>query len=225
MASESYRILKESTESRFQCIATQLQNPIDTVISFSGICKDYCVCIVDVVSSTKITASLTPAKACVYYSIFLNSIALIAKEFGASIVKNVGDSLLYYFPQTSEISNSLAFNDAIECGLQMIKSRHIVNKKMLDAGLQPISFRISCDYGAVMKAKSESSTVDDIFGPTVNMCAKINSKTTPNTISIGSDMYQVVKSLPTYKFKQIAEYSVGFKQSYPIYGVTEDGYT
>jgi hypothetical protein len=71
-----------------------------------------------------------------------------------------------------------------------------------------------------MIAKMKSSLVEDLFGSTVNMCAKINSKTISNTMAIGSDMYQIVKSLE-YKFQQTGEYSVGLKQSYPIYSVTK----
>lgn len=219
MDGESQSMLDDSQRQKIKEMSIRIHDTIDDIISFSGICKDYCVCIVDAVNSTKITASLTPVKACRYYSVFLNSVALIAKEFGASIVKNVGDSILYYFPKTMEISNKASFCEVIDCGLEMIKIRPVINKKMFEYGLPPISFRVSADFGPIMKAKSQSLLVDDIFGPTVNMCSKINSKTAPNTMTIGSDMHQIVKSLSNYKFNQAAEYCVGFRQSYPIYGV------
>ncbi|MGQ0771242.1 MAG: adenylate/guanylate cyclase domain-containing protein [Nitrososphaerota archaeon] len=221
MESEFQPVDKFRHNQKFEYLSAQLHDMIGDMISFSGICKDYCVCIVDAVNSTRATASLTPAKTCKYYSVFLNAIGLVARGFGASVVKNVGDSILYYFPKTAEISNRSSFSDVMDCGLQMIELRHIINKKMFEHGIPPISFRISADFGPIMKAKSQSSLVDDIFGATVNMCSKINSKTMPNTMTIGSDMYQIVKTLPDYKFKQIAEYRVGFKQSYPIYDVTK----
>ena len=37
-----------------------------------------------------------------YYSIFLNTIASIAKGFDGKIIKNVGDGLVCYFPKTSD---------------------------------------------------------------------------------------------------------------------------
>lgn len=222
MTSEFQSILDKSQHvPRFDEVQAHLHTSIDDIISFSGICKDYCVCIVDAVNSTKITASVTPEKVCRYYGVFLNAIATIAKDFGGTIVKNIGDSVLYYFPQTAEISNKLAFAAAIECGLQMLNLRHAINRKMHVYGLPPISFRVSADFGPIMKAKSQNSLTDDIFGATVNMCSKINSKTAPNTMSLGGDMYQLVRSLSGYRFAQIAEYCNGLKQNYPIYSVTK----
>jgi class 3 adenylate cyclase len=220
LASGFYPLLEENSMGFDQ---TELSSQIESnssVISFVGESKYYCVCIVDVVNSTWITASLSSKKLCEYYSTFLNSISTIAKEFGAIIVKNVGDSILYYFPHTVDLADRSAFADVIECGLEILRLRSTINQKMSEHSLPPISFRISSDYGPVMIAKMKSSLVEDLFGSTVNMCAKINSKTSPNTMVIGSDMYQIVKSL-IYKFQPIGEYSVGLKQSYPIYSVTK----
>jgi class 3 adenylate cyclase len=190
------------------------------LVSFSGICKDYCVCIVDAVDSTESTAKMTSSEICKYYSIFLNSIAQIAKEFGASIVKNMGDSILYYFPKTVGISK-FSFVDVLECGLEMLSSRSLINKKMSESYLPPISFKISADFGPIMKAKADGLMAEDIFGTTVNVCSKINARTQPNTMRIGSDVYQIVKSLGRYKFEHVDDCSVGLKHKYPVYTVTK----
>lgn len=192
---------------------------LDDIITFSDGYKNYCVYIVDIVDSTKIIASLTKTKACKYYSIFLNSMAMIAKEFGGVVVKNIGDSLLYYFPDTSDSSNKKSFTDPLECGIEMINAREIINTKMADYELPPVSYRISADYGAVITAKSVNSYYDDIFGSSVNLCAKINTKAMPNTMVIGGDLYQIVKSFEEYLFKPAMGYSVGLKLQYPVYSV------
>ncbi|HSD04551.1 MAG TPA: adenylate/guanylate cyclase domain-containing protein [Nitrosopumilaceae archaeon] len=221
MTSESYPVVYGTTSNmKMTSFTTRLQNAIDDVISFSGIYKNYCVCIVDAVDSTKITASLPKIKTCKYYGIFLNSMAMIAKEFGASIVKNIGDSLLYYFPHTFDVSRTDPFGDVLECGMEMIKLRSVINEKMFDAGLPPISYRISADYGSIMTAKSENSSINDIFGSPVNICAKINSLAKPNGMVIGSDLYQIVKSFPGYHFQSITSYSAGLKLQYPVYCIT-----
>ena len=44
-----------------------------------------------------------------YYSIFLNTIAGIAKGFDGKIIKNVGDGLVCYFPKTSDHKSDSAF--------------------------------------------------------------------------------------------------------------------
>ncbi|CAN5420827.1 hypothetical protein BH18THE2_BH18THE2_06530 [soil metagenome] len=48
-------------------------------------------------------------KARKYYSIFLNTMATVAKGFDAKIIKNLGDGLVCYFPKTSGPINESAF--------------------------------------------------------------------------------------------------------------------
>ena len=122
--------------------------------------------------------------------------AAIARNSGANIIKNTGDSLIYYFPRTSDPSHISAFKGVIECGLTMIAVNPIINAKLQkeEEELPPLCYRISADYGRVEVAKSLTSTSEDLFGPTVNLCAKINSKAEPNGMVIGKNLYQVTKS-------------------------------
>src|SRR5262245_61870906 len=80
-----------------------------------------CVGIVDIVNSTKITANIGNSEdVAKYYSIFINTMALIARNFGAEIVKNVGDSVIFFFPKTSETStDKTPYLDVLKCGLTM----------------------------------------------------------------------------------------------------------
>ena len=195
-------------------------------VSFSGHSQNYCVCFVDMVDSTKITAEIDDAeKIRKYYSIFLNSMASIARNFGAKIIKNAGDCLIFYFPKTSNSANKSAFQEVIECGLTMMSAHNTINAKLYEEGLPLLNYRISADYGRVEVARSGASQSDDLFGSTVNLCAKINSKAPLNGMVIGGDLYQIVKkSLSStfnddYQFKGIGQYSIGFKHSYPIYSV------
>ena len=57
-----------------------------------------------------------------------------------------------------------------------------------------LSYRISADYGRVEVARSQSSPdTDDLFGSTMNVCAKINSMASVNGMVIGSDLYYITK--------------------------------
>jgi CheY-like chemotaxis protein len=106
----------------------------------------------------------------------------------------------------------------------MISAGTVLNTKMYEEGLPSIDYRISADYGRVGIVRSAISQNDDLFGPTMNICSKINSKALPNQMVIGSDLYQIIKSSSSYhrldyRFKSVGEYSVGFKQTYPVYSV------
>jgi class 3 adenylate cyclase len=191
-------------------------------ISFTGGSQNCCICFIDIVDSTKITQDITDAgKIAKYYSIFINTMAALARDFDATVIKNTGDSLIYYFPKTADSPNNMsAFKSVFECGLTMISVNPIINTKLQkEEGLPNISYRISADYGRVEIAKSLTSTSEDLFGHTVNLCAKINSKAEPNGMVIGNKLYQITKTRfeDDYHFKKIDEFSID--NPYSVYSI------
>jgi two-component system, OmpR family, response regulator ChvI len=152
---------------------------------------------------TWVTSSINnPEKIRKYYETFLNTMAAIAKNFGAKIIKNVGDCLILSHPKTSGPLDISAFNDVLECCITMIEARNTINQKMHEEELPSISYRISAEYGRVEVARSATSQNDDLFGPVMNMCSKINSKALPNGIAIGDGLYKVIQSLSLLSFKE-----------------------
>ena len=184
--------------------------------------QNYCVCFVDLVNSTKITAEISdPRKIGQYYSIFINTMAVLVKHYGAKIVKNVGDALIFYFPGTSDARNETAFQNVLECLTTMLVARNIINAKLRSENLPSVSYRISADYGKVEVATSTSSKSEDLFGSTMNICAKINSMAEPNGIVIGDALHQIIRSFSfadEYQFKELQRrYSIGLSERYPVY--------
>lgn len=185
----------------------------NNMISFEEIGQNYCVGIVDIVNSTEIISRLSQDKACVYYSVFLNTIGYIAQSHGAKIVKNIGDGILFYFPKDSASS----LTSSIDCASKMIDASKMMDSIFEKRKIPKIEYRISLDYGPLMIAKCVTSSCKDIFGPTVNLCAKLNHMAKPNGIVIGSDMYQIVKKSKKYKFSTIDGLRSTLKQNYPAY--------
>jgi len=186
----------------------------ENMISFEEIYQNYCVGIVDVVNSTKIISRLPQNKACIYYSVFLNTIGYIAQSHGAKVVKNIGDGVLFYFPRDSK-----NLEPAIDCASKMIDASNMMNAIFEKKQMPKIQYRVSLDYGPLMIAKCITSSCKDIFGPTVNLCAKLNHIAKPNEIVIGSDMYQIVKKSRHHKFREVKSFSAYLKQNYPVYSV------
>jgi two-component system, OmpR family, response regulator ChvI len=189
--------------------------------------QNYCVCFVDMVDSTSITANISDhQKIRQYYSIFINTMAILVKNYGAKIIKNAGDALIFYFPDSSDPAHEAAFKDILECFTVMILARDIINAKLDAQNLPPVSYRISADYGRVEVATSTSSRTEDLFGSPMNICAKMNSMAEPNGIVIGGDLYQIVKSFSFvnnkgYGFRELrGGYSVGLNFRYPVYRVS-----
>ena len=193
---------------------------VDYSLSFSGLDENYCLGIVDMVDSTKVSASLDNAKLSKYFSFFLNSMASIVEIHGGTVIKNIGDSLLYFFPESAKLKDNSGFVSCLECGLTMIEERMNINSKLINENLPPLSYRISADYGNVLLARSQNSPCVDIFGPSVNICAKINKLANKNSIVIGGDLYQPIRKTDNYFFRNIGSYDSGFQRQYPIYEVT-----
>lgn len=183
----------------------------------------YCVCIVDMVNSSQITAKIADGnKIRKYYEIFLNAMAALAKNFGAKVIKNVGDALLFYFPDTSNTGNVTAFKEVLECCTAIIAAHEFINIRLEAEALPPVSYRISVDYGRVEVATTVTSGTEDLFGPTVSMCAKINSQAEPNGIVIGGDLHEIMKrfSFREYSFEGVEKKQpIGIRYSYPVYSV------
>ena len=155
--------------------------------------------------------------------------AAIARNFGAKIIKNVGDCLILSYPKTSGPLDISAFNGVLECCITMIEARNTINQKMHEEGLPSLSYRISADYGRVEVARSATSQSDDLFGPVMNMCSKINSMALPNGTAIGQGLYRVIKSFSSlssleqncYHFEEIVtlEYQQTEFNKYPLYSL------
>jgi CheY-like chemotaxis protein len=193
-------------------------------IIFSNRSECYCISMIDIVGSTQITSNLyNSGKIKKFYTVFINEIADIVKLHEGKILKTVGDGVIFFFPKTSAVENIDGFKQALECLLSMISSRRIINAKLQKEFLPDISYRISADYGKLEVAMSgEISSSYDLFGPTINFCAKINKKAPPNGIAIGADMWRIVNSFPKlskgYHFQEIKELSwKENKYSYPVY--------
>ena len=212
-------------------------------IAFSDKSQNCCVCFVSMVDSIRATSGIkNPEKTRRYYSVFINTMAAIARNFGAKIIKNTASSIIFYFPKTSTsldpssfspsdtttITFESALRDVIECGITMIAASDVINTKLTEeGGLPSLYYKISADYGRVEVARSVSSPdTDDLFGSTMNVCAKINSMAPPNGMVVGSDLYYIAKKSSSvfdnyYHFKPIGEYSIdaSFTHQYPVYSV------
>ncbi len=174
----------------------------DIILHFSKESENYCVCIVDIKDSTKITLKLTDSESSSLYRIFLNSMAMIVRDFEGRVVKNIGDALLFYFPNTfsKDISE---FKKVLNCCLTMFDSHEKINNKLKEENLPTVDYKISATFGSVRVAKTTTSSVNDIFGSTVNRCAKINPYCPRNGFVIGEGLYEIVKSFEEYSFEKM----------------------
>jgi two-component system, OmpR family, response regulator ChvI len=166
----------------------------DDEIVFNNYSRSYCICIISIVDSAKYMDKLkNPVELRRFYSIFYNTMASIIKHHEGKVIKNLENGLLFYFPKTVNFSKISSFQDVLDCGLAMIQADSRLNLNLNENGLPSISYKISANYGLVELATSSNSNGVDLFGPTVNICSKINHLAIPNQMVIYKDLYDVIR--------------------------------
>ena len=164
-----------------------------------------------------------------YYSLFINSISNLvsSSSAGGRVIKNIGDCILFYFPKTSDINDTNSFQTCIECCFKILDERYKINNELTRQHLPPFNYRITIDYGVVDLALVGDYSQIDLFGPTINLCSKINSSlSTPNELIIGGALYRVLNTFPSatsavnkYYFINEGEYKITEANRYPIYNI------
>lgn len=191
-------------------------------VTFCPETENYCVGMVDMENSTRISAILGSEKMSLYYQIFLNSMSKILNEFDGKVVKNIGDCLLYYFPVYKIKNPEDYLIKSLECSFAMIESHDFICQHLKKKCLPCLNYRISMDYGNVILMISSDSTSIDMIGTPINMCAKINRKSPSNGIVVGGDIREMLKKVHRFEFEEIDGYSIGLKLDYPIYVVRKN---
>ena len=195
-------------------------------IKFTDDSLKCCVCFIEFRSSinnTTITDDSSNIRE--YYSTVINSLSQIIKRYNGKIVKSLGDRLLCYFLNFSDLNNEKSFEDVIECGLEILEKREDMNKELLMKNNLPSveNYKISLDYGVVDLALAGDNYQLDIFGSAVNLCSKINSSSAHNEIIIGNNFYRILKSFPNilnnYNFINNGEFKVTENIGYPTYNI------
>jgi CheY-like chemotaxis protein len=203
-------------------------------IKFTDDAIKCCVCFIEFESSiNNIAIAEDHLQIREYYSTVINSLSQIINRYNGKIVKSLGDRLLCYFLNFSDLNNEKAIEEVIECGLKILEKREDINKELLIKNNLPSveNYKISLDYGVVDLALAGDNYQIDIFGSPVNLCSKINSSSLAphNTIIIGNNFYRILKSFPNilnkYNFINNGEFKVTENIGYPIYNIKRRDHT
>jgi CheY-like chemotaxis protein len=199
-------------------------------IKFTDDSLKCCVCFIEfqgAINNTAIADDSSNIRE--YYSTVINSLSQIIKRYNGKIVKSLGDRLLCYFLNFSDLNNEKAFEDVIECGLEILEKREDMNNELLKKKKINLTlvenYKISLDYGVVDLALAGDNYQLDIFGSAVNLCSKIKSSfssvAAKNEIIIGNNFYRIIKSFPNilnkYNFINNGEFKVTENIGYPTY--------
>ena len=189
------------------------------MVNFLKKSQHYCIGVIDIVNSTEIAAFLTTPQLEKYYGLFLNIMAEVIDSHHGFVVKNIGDSLLFYFPDFADTNTNEKFIDCLNCGMEMVAMNDAINQLFKKEELVPLNYRISEDYGEVSIMKTNFSPNIDLFGGPVNMCVKINTLAKKNDLVIGQGLYAVMQNSDFFSFESAGNHSLNSEFSYPVYSV------
>jgi len=192
------------------------------LLKFSQHEQNDCVGVIDMSDSTRISSKLSDQDITKLYEIFLNFMAKIIQEHNGEVVKNIGDALMFRFSNV-DIKDDAVLKNIVECCLSMIESHGKLQEKLRVANLPKLDYKISLTYGSVKVAESTTSNINDIFGPTVNRCFKINSLCPKNSFVIGENMYKMIKKLTGYEFIELCVIELKQKYDYNVFEVRRTG--
>ena len=190
----------------------------DILLKFSQHIQNDCVGVVDIKDSTKISHGLSDEDITKMYEIFLNFMARIIRKHNGEVVKNIGDALMFRFPNVDP-NDSVVMKNILECCLSMIDSHDELKKQLQAENMSELDYKISLTYGSVKVAKSTTSNISDIFGSTVNRCFKINSLCPKNGLVVGINLYEILQDFSEYEFTQFCSIEMKQKYGYNIFEV------
>ncbi|MFB5632606.1 MAG: adenylate/guanylate cyclase domain-containing protein [Nitrosopumilus sp.] len=202
-------MLRQDTEN------LEIRDHPNNMISFDEVSQNHCVGIVDVVNSTQTVSRLSKEQSCEFYSVFLNTVGYVIENNGGKVVKNMGDGILFYFPKSIDSNHEIP----IKCGKKILEATKMINDIFRKRKIPSIQYRVSLDYGPIMIARYSTSSCRDVFGPTVNLCSKINHLAKPDGLVIGGDLYQIVKKSKRYEYNEVSVFATILKQDYSVYSV------
>ncbi len=195
-----------------------IQQQEDILLKFSQHVQNDCVGVIDMKDSTKISSELSNEDITKLYEIFLNFMAKIVQNHNGEVVKNIGDALMFRFPNVDP-NNAIVMKNILECCLSMIDSHGELKKQLNAENMPELDYKISATYGSVKVAHSTTSNISDIFGPTVNRCFKINSLCPRNSVVVGTNLYEILKDFEDYEFTKFTSNVMKEKYGYNIFEV------
>lgn len=173
--------------------------------------------VLDIVHSTESTFSLSGEAVDEFYSIFLSRVSSVIYKNGGKILKNIGDGVLWYFPGMIYGENE-SFQKVVECGHALIRARDEINKELCEYGLPPVSYRISMSFGLVSAMCDDNGEVIDLFGATVNTCAKMNKYAPENGFVVGEALNEKLNE-SGIKTEKISDFHVGANLLFSVFEV------
>lgn len=163
---------------------------------------EYTILFADIAGSTALYENLGDTQAETIISTVLNALSSIVKEHNGQVIKTIGDEIMCQFPSSGQ---------AIHAAAKM----HEYTSRETIAGINHhISIRVGAHVGAILHIQG------DIFGDTVNVCARIAALARPGKTMISEETFRSLPVVLQNSCRHIMETHLkGKEQPVKIYDV------
>jgi adenylate cyclase len=176
----------------------------------------------DLVGSTDMSMTLPVDKFVTIIRAFSYEMGCIVQCYGGYVLKYLGDAVITFFP--SSYNKLLACDKAVQCAKSMISViKNGINPILNQYDYPELSVKIGIDEGenVIVQYGQDKISLIDILGYCMSISAKITSLTTPNKISVGEDVYNVLHPQTKNKFTEVkhnlGEWKYADKQTGQLY--------
>ena len=179
--------LQSYTWRRHLASAAARANTLDA----GGTTTRIAVCFVDIVGYTSRSKELDEADLVGWLEHFESAATDLVVEHGGRIIKTIGDEVLFVADRAE---------DAAEAALLMTEQE------------EPFpAVRAGVAYGDVV------SRLGDVFGPTVNIAARLTSLARPGTVLVDRGAHDELADAPAYAFREMRRTAVkGYARLHPF---------
>ena len=177
-----------------QVYETLFQN--GQVVASSAQRKKLTILFADVVSFSEIAESLEAEDLTRLLNEFLNEMANIALEHGATIDKYIGDAIMVFFGDPKSLGVKEDATICVFMAMAMLAAARRLDRKWRGAGLSfPLQLRIGVNTGycTVGDFGSEQRMDYTVVGHQVNLAARIEKAASPDSILLSHETWSLVR--------------------------------
>ncbi|BDA77514.1 guanylate cyclase [Leptospira kobayashii] len=216
---EEQKSLAEAFSRFFPSQIIPLLNKSDVRDVFLGDAVDgeVAVLFLDIRGFTSISEKLNPRLTFDFLNAFMRFTAPSIERKSGYIDKYIGDSIMAFFPNSSE--NALAAAKDMMIGLEEF------NRKREETGETPVKIGIGIHYGKVLIGTigQESRMDGTLIGDTVNTASRLEGKTKElgTTVLLSETAYDKLSSESKASLKSLGELELrGREEKIAVYGLT-----
>ncbi len=160
--------------------------------------KKFTIFFSDIVGFTQITDMIEPEALSYLINDYLNEMSKIAVQYGGTIDKFIGDSIMIYFSETTTRDESEAAKQCVLMAVEMLAKTMALSENWISRGSPSnlkVRMGINTGFCTVGNFGSNDRMDFTLIGGQVNIASRLEKISDENSITISNTTYNLVKDI------------------------------